>query len=485
MDKESGKTDSPARGAGGAGRIAVAFVAVALVLLLLPFAGMLWARTDATSENRELAAAPALVDEDGAFNVGVLADLGSYFDDHFAYRNELVAANAAVRGLFGVSSTDQVVVGSDGWLYYGGTLPDYLGQLRLSDRALGNIAHNLALMQGYARGRGAAFVFTIAPNKNTLYPAHMPYYYLRSEEPRNWDRLKPLLESEGVAYLDLFELIGGADGELYYLRDSHWTNRGAFLAANALLGALGREQLAAGDGDWLARDDWVGDVEAMLHPVGQRAEAAEYLAGVNDGPGLSGTLWRYTAGDDVTNDSIETAGPGAGTLLMYRDSFGNALLPYMSSAFSKTVFSKLVPYYAGEIDAAGADCVVVERAERHLDYLAHEPAIMPAPLLEGVAVPGPGELDEGTTLERGENGPYAVISGVLGPDSRSEDCRIAVAVTGASGETSVYEAFRVSVGEQRSDAHWDLAAVDDYGYKAYLDTRDIDLEGATITAFAF
>lgn len=69
-------------------------LALAFVIVALPSVGMLWSRTDSTTENRELTAAPSLFGEDGSFNWNILDDAGTYFADHFAYRNQMVSANA-------------------------------------------------------------------------------------------------------------------------------------------------------------------------------------------------------------------------------------------------------------------------------------------------------------------------------------------------------------------------------------------------------
>ena len=458
------------------------FVMVAFVIMLVPFVGMLWAPTVSTSENRELADAPSLVDENGAPNLNMLADWGAYFEDHFAYRNELVASNAALRSLLGVSSTDQVVLGTDGWLYYGGTLADYLGKNELSDRALFNIAHSLSMLQNYVHSRGAEFVLAIAPNKNSLYPEHMPSYYLATPNASNWERLKPLLDKEGVAYVDLFEVLGNAESRLYYLRDSHWTNKGALLAANALLAALGRAPIEAPDGSWIERDDWLGDLESMLHPVWATAEPAVYTEGINDGDSMSGSRWGYTVGSDVTDDEIETVGPGGGRLLMYRDSFGNALLPYLSTAFRGVRFSKLIPYNALEIDRFDADCVVVERAERHLEYLAYEPAIMPSPRLRDAIVSPTDGASQALTLEIAERGPFYELTGELDASAVSPNCRIAIAVRSADGSDTVYEAIPVSLGDQGDDGHWSGGS--DYGYRAYVHREAMDPTTDEIIVFS-
>ncbi len=55
-----------------------------------------------------------------------------------------------------------------------------------------------------------------------------------------------------------------------------------------------------------------------------------------------------------------------GSLVMFRDSFGNALLPFMADAYSSAYFSRGVPYQMSEVDEKNADTVIVERAERFL-----------------------------------------------------------------------------------------------------------------------
>lgn len=466
--------------------IAVVFIAIALVLMLIPSVGMIWFPTESTSGVDEPAAAPSFVTEDGSPNVAVLSDAGAYFEDHFAFRNEMITAYANMLAPLRESVTDQVVVGTDGWLYYGLTLPDYLGQSALSDRALHNIAHNLALMQGYADAQGADFVFAIAPNKNSLYPENMPSRYIRSEAPGNWERLKPVLDERGVQYVDLFETLADSDETLYMKTDSHWNNRGALIAANALLDAFGRPALEYGDDDWVTRDDFQGDIAKMLYPADPGTEEQQYVRRVNGTGGFSGPDWDYVQGETVEDDLIETQPSGKadgadGRLLMYRDSFGNALIPYLSTAYGDSLFTKLVPYDAGQIADFDADNVVVERAERHLYYLAEHAPIMPAPLVSlSFKVPAEDSGDMGeTTLDQSENGPYAVLSGVLDASIEGDDVGIFVEVTGTDGKKSVYEASLVTVPEDGETG----AAASDYGYEIYL-PREVVPANATLRVIA-
>ena len=473
-------------------RAFTAFVlVVALVAPCIPFIGMLWARTDSTTENRELAAAPVLFAEDGAFNWAILSDAGTYFEDHFAYRNQLVATNARMRAAIGVSPTDQIVVGDDGWLYYGGTLYDYLGQSALSDRALSNVAHNLSLVQRYVEAHGAKFVFTLAPNKNTLYADHMPYYYMATPEASNAERLKPYLDQAGVNYVDLFELFDEKDSSdpLYLKRDTHWDNRGALVASQALLRSVGRDAIDLEISDAVARDDFTGDLEAMLYPSGAQTEPNWYFEGYNDGEGFSGSSWVYEEGADVTDASIATSSNvgGTGNLLMFRDWFGNALVPLWASLFERATFSKLVPYDVSLAISTNADVVVVERAERHLAYLAQKAPLMPSPASSGdetVAALPVSEEGQDTTLEAKMNGPYVVLSGAIDERLASSNSEIFVQVDFADGTHCRYNAFWLSIDDEQSQANdsdnQEQSQASDFGYQVNITGKRDALDGATV-----
>ena len=215
----------------------IAFVAACLVLCMIPSVGMLFCPTTQTTENRAMAPKPALTDQDGNLNQQVFREFETYFNEHMALRNQMVYADASIQsGLFQESNVSGVICGTDGWLYYSSTLDDYLGRNAMSDRELYNLAHNFALIQEYLQQRDIDFMLTVAPNKNTLYGEHMPYYdsYV-VEKDRNAQRLQPLLEEQKVSYLDLFTLFRLQEEVLYLKQDSHWNQKGACLVYNAIM----------------------------------------------------------------------------------------------------------------------------------------------------------------------------------------------------------------------------------------------------------
>ena len=79
---------------------------------------------------------------------------------------------------------------------------------------------------------------------------------------------------------------------------------------------------------------------------------------------------------------IETINSGSheGNLLMFRDSFGNALYPFLADTFSYCAFRGW--YLIGWTGfPRGFDYVVVEIVERNLKNLAVKAPVMPAPAI--------------------------------------------------------------------------------------------------------
>lgn len=455
----------------GASRVAQAlFVLLFFCMLLVPLVGMPLVHEDSDAEKRDLAPAPELV-VDGVPNLAFLSDAGDYFADHFALRGLLVDVDATLKQrLFATSATPNVVVGRHGWLYYEGELADYQRTGLMGERALAHAAHNLSLMQRYVEGLGKRFVVVIAPNKSTVCPANMPYYEMAGEGASNLERLMPLLHERGVNVVGATSLLASRGEELYFERDSHWNDEGALLVYDAINAALGGTHVSF-SGDETKPDGHVGDLDAMLHPVTATPEGQDRNTHVDDFEFLGEAT-------NVEDGYVVTAGRtqgSQGTLLMYRDSFGNNLLPPFASAYGQAVFTKLVPYDMGTQMVGFAQDVVVERAERHLQFFATDPPYLPAP--EIATPPEEAPRPTSTTVYVERNEPYLVVEGTLGEELAGEE-RVYVQLVCADGSAHTYECFRmvektdVSSDFEGQSSEEDVRIQGDEGYRVCIEGID-------------
>ncbi len=464
------RKDSRGRQAGSqAGRLL--YTICVLLLCALPFLLLPWHRSEEPIGNTELPEFPSVQTGDG-FNIGFPGELAQWFGAVFPGRPELISAYSYIleKG-FGQSSLETVLLGKDGWLYYSATLDDFQHKNGVSERALFNMARNTAMMQEFCGSRGADFLFTIAPNKNSLYPEHMPdrYRYEFSKES-DAERLLPWLRREGVRYVDLFSLFREQEEELYYARDSHWNETGAAMVFAALLKAAGREPPTLFPSD--REEEFRGDLDQMLYPVGGFPGKKECFQ--------KDPVWKYEGeARDVEETLIRTySEAGRGSLLMYRDSFGNSLLPYFAEEYRTAVFSREVPCpLEEEIETGTPGLVILEKVERHLPTLGKVPPLMESPdrreEFQGLKTTGSSAEPEGPLPEPeiSENGKYLQVRGLLPESCRETDTRIFLAGRDEKG-LFVREAFCVTIGN------------DDFGYQGMIPKNETGEWSGRVRAYA-
>lgn len=343
--------------------VRILWIVLFLALCLIPSVGMLFVGETKPSANEILTQKPQIKNRDGSFNNDVLNDLSDYIADRFAYRKKLVTAWALLNAdLFHVSAEEQVILGNDGWLYYEPTIKDYMG-LSMNEEQLESAAAYLMSLQNDAESRGVRFVFTIAPNKNSLYGDHMPSYIPCDHDSSNAERLKPYLEKYGINYVDLFSILSSQKDTLYYRGDSHWTDRGAALAADTLLMAMDKSS-GYFSGPFTTGEPHTGDLYEMLYPTGSSSEESFLYE-----PGFSYNLAGDPNGGNALKIRSSCEGQN-GTLLCWRDSFGISLYPYLANCFEAAQFLRSTTYDLTEIEKIGADYVLIELAERNLIQLA-------------------------------------------------------------------------------------------------------------------
>ena len=440
-------------------KTSILFISLCLLLCLVPSVGMLFFPTTETTENRAMAEAPRLITEEGALNRSFFEDFERYFNDHMALRNPLVYADATIQSaLFQESNISGVIRGTDGWLYYASTLEDYQGKNILSERNLYNLAHNFGVVQEALAARNIDFALTVAPNKNTLYGEHMPYYSRTVIDPdHSAVLLAPYLKEQSVTYLDLFQLFRGQDEVLYLRTDSHWNNKGACLVYNGIMDTLALPHEDHADRDPVPVENRNGDLNKMLYSFYGKGET-DYDYGLAQ-------TYRYTTGDDVEDRLIVTENPaGSGTLLMFRDSFANTLIPFLSNEFATACYSKGEPNLLGRfVDTYAPDCVVIEKVERNIaDYL-RKPPVITAPQ---AALPDQLTVaDTATTVQvetcDADMG-YCQIRGTVDPARLQTDSEILVSVDG-----TVYRAYQT----------------EENGYCLYLDKALFTADSAELRVY--
>jgi hypothetical protein len=350
-----------------------AFIIIFIAICMIPVITMLFfPHIDINYENRTLTVFPTKISTD------ITTELQDYFSDNFGMRSTFISLNSLLYyDILNESPNAKVIAGKDGWLFFKDTVNDYTGAAPLSDAQMHRLYRMIRQMSSYLESVGIRLYFTIAPNKNSIYGEYMPDRYRLRRNDSNMVRLAKLFTEDDPPYIDLYKvLIAGKDsGQLYYKKDTHWNSRGAYIAFSEIAARLGKDVKMFSELTYQTQKDYFGDLQKMLTPAFRIYDDRIYLDLPED--------YLYKKHMNSFDDMIiETNAPEAATdIVMFRDSFANALIPIMSGSFRDAAYLRQFPYDMTAAAAYEPDCVIIEIAERNLPNLLEKaPVFISKPL---------------------------------------------------------------------------------------------------------
>jgi alginate O-acetyltransferase complex protein AlgJ len=357
-------------------------VTVFLGLISLPILGMVFhLNAGALNEKRRLAPPPKL--EEVVTSVSkFIADLRSYLADNFGFRSELVRWNArlSARSL-AVSPSPMVVMGKDGWLYYAGEhiIEDYRCLKPFTDAELQAWTSVLERRQQWLQKRGIRYLFVVGPNEHTIYPEYLPSYITRVRDTSRLDQLLDYLKAHStVPTVDLRPalLAGKAKERVYQKTDTHWNARGAFIAYQEMFKPIHEwfPMIQATPRDRFqdtVTTEAGGDLANMM---GMTDVYQEEVLGLRP---LDPRQARFTEWPPEKRNALpsqpymvqesEIPGSKLPRLVLFHDSFGNALKPFVAEHFSRAVYAfNAMIFDKSILDQEKPDLVIQEITERYL-----------------------------------------------------------------------------------------------------------------------
>lgn len=288
---------------------------------------------------------------------------------------------------------EQVVVGSDGWLYLGDyydlTVTRHRPPLTLQDEvdAASKLGSSFAHWQTALEADNRGFAVLVAPNKTTIYPEFLPTWAELTETSAQVVLTRALEGSSAVVFPNAALDAEKKSWQVYHQTDSHWTSYGAYLAYAELCDYLENsypdielQALDLGQSDFVALEGYQGDLATLLYFGGRGSDLQDVLLE---------PLESEVREVDWTTGDIEFEGPvrktasfGSGLLVTTKnplnttrviwisDSFGVALSDYVYATFAETLtfhYDTLTSQsLLEEIVAFQPDLVIVTHAERAL-----------------------------------------------------------------------------------------------------------------------
>ena len=344
----------------------------------------------ASGENRTLAPFPRLAMTWTAWRVFPDA-FTRYFEDNFALRSLLVRWQALVRlKALDVSPSTSVIKGLNGWLFYAddGAMEDYSLARPFTAAELETWRRTLQDTHDWLRARGIAYLFVMAPDKHQVYPEQMPATIRRASHSRIDQLAAYLAEHSTVSVLDLRAALrqGKSNERIYHRTDTHWNDRGAYIAYAQIVGALSHSlpglrvrsrttfdaRHVTRSGLDLARmlglNDLLGEDDLTLEP--RQPRAARVVEPRTPNPQSSDAHLVTTQADSSQPRAV-----------IFRDSFGSGLVPFLSEHFSRAVYLWQYNVDPAVIAEERPDVVIHELVGRRLSTLT------PYNPFEGLAQP--------------------------------------------------------------------------------------------------
>jgi len=309
-------------------------------------------------ENRQLAEFPKP-------SLFFLQKMERWYQDHFGGRSDLTYLGARLQmTTLGFPANRQVLLGQDQWLFYDqhykpgkAYFADYRGLERFSEAQLNQIRNNLVQTQQALARCGVAFYAVMAPDKQTVYPDKMPFAP-STAGPTKLDQLMAALRQvPDLHVLDLRPVLKQARDmeahDVYFQTDTHWNALGAFHAVNALLQTL-RGQGWAVTG--LKRQEW----EVTARPFAGGDIAVSMLSLPHY---FADTEWVMSPRPDASAQKPA----GAPRLLLYGDSFSEAMQPFLDAQMGHVTVIRRAHVDGQELQLHQPQVVVVEVLERLLN----------------------------------------------------------------------------------------------------------------------
>lgn len=370
-------------------------LAVAVFLVApygLPLLGLSGSRL--AVENRPLAPIPPLAEAAQAPGRYGPA-LAAHVRDAVPFRDHLIRANNRLRlALFGESPVPGVIVGRDAWLYYNleHALEDYLNVVPLSERDMEEMVRVQVERRDWLAEQGIAYLILFAPNKERVYPEHLPPGLRPLRPESRLSQIIPRLRAAGLDVLDLREALtaGKAAGRTYMKTDTHWNGYGGLLGASALVAALsGRfpalEPLDPATYELVETDRPGGDLSEMLllpdiwreSDVSARPRGAALAR-----PAAPGDYPDPADHPDRERAAYETDRKDWPRAVFFHDSFARAMQAHAAERFSRSVFLWTHAPVPAIMEQERPDVVVLEVVERYVFALLvknHNGPVEPTP----------------------------------------------------------------------------------------------------------
>lgn len=276
-----------------------------------------------------------------------------YYTDNFTLRQRLMKAYNILNASFLQKSSilNKVVVGKDNWLYLGGSEFDsYTGKNALTEEELFQIQAELTSRSEYLQARGTKLYVCIVPAKSSIYSEYLPKNTYRISKNSWGESVNAYLQKHSkLPVIDIYSPLKNnkKQGLLYSKLDNHWTQKGAFFAAQAIVEVIKSDfpnLSPLNYADYRISNSIVhtGNVSKMISYAISCPDSAFTFtpkAGLHSKE-VKKSNYPVVKGFPYPNEyerAFEIPDSQKPSILLISDSFGGKIFPFFNESFSRSV----------------------------------------------------------------------------------------------------------------------------------------------------
>ncbi len=278
----------------------------------------------------------------------------NYINENYILKHLILQSNVYFKlKILNVSpNQDKVIVGKNNWLFSSEkVLMDYRATSLLTEAEKEKLKTILHTRGEYYNKNGIAFYIAVVPNKHNVYPEYLPSNISRAGETTLKDQLVECVKGDSLIHLiDLHETLlkSKRDHILYYKKDNHWNDLGAFAGYLTIIKGIkekfptvnpvsitsyyidSSKALSGGEALMVDMDDWISEQRIMLKHKTQPKATAGIHHGYKWPEGFE-----YSSDFEIQRIVNDSSLPSA---VIIRDSFSDFMIQFLQESFSKTTF---------------------------------------------------------------------------------------------------------------------------------------------------
>lgn len=355
--------------------IGVFFLSITLPLIVHP----LKIKNTANQENRKLTELPQRPTNYSEVK-NFFGKFDNYLNDNVPFRSFMISSYNTLCYQLGVSPSKSIIIGKNGWLFsnFDNAVNQYIGRSYLGKAKTEKLCTVIQKNAEHFESQNIPFYFLMAPNKHSIFSEYLPDYVNRiKRRKRNFDIVRSYLTTNtNVKQINIRSELLDYKQKLpihYYKTDTHWNNFGSFVAYLKIINTVKTHFKQLKTLNW-------GDT-FVKKEIKHKTDLAKILSIWNDLEVEERNLKLKTnnrknfkrigkKGKFLAKEThiIETKNESGPVLLLLRDSFSTAMIPFYEHSFSKIIATH---HNYGNWDTSilaneKPDVVIFEVVERYL-----------------------------------------------------------------------------------------------------------------------